>query len=244
MRIVTAGGHGRVALLMQRMLVERGDSAAGIIRKPKQADDLLALGVQPLIADLENSSVEELTDFVRGADAVVFAAAAGAGRAERRQTVDRDAALLLADAAEAAGVRRYLIVSSMGADTRAVDGALDLTFRAYLRENDPFNGQDEDGRSPAFGAYLQAKGAADEALRGRSALNVTVLRPGLLSDEAGTGRVLLTASVGAGSVPREDVAAVLVALLDAPGSGGQTVELISGATPIVEAVASLSGPGD
>ncbi|TWD17684.1 putative NAD(P)-binding protein [Streptomyces sp. T12] len=116
---------------------------------------------------------------------------------------------------------------------------MDPEFRAYLRQNDPHNGQDEHGSSPLFGAYLRAKGAADEALRERSALNVTILRPGLLSDNRGTGRVLMAPTVGAGSVPRQDVAAVLVSLLDTPESGGLTVELISGDTPIAQAVTAL-----
>lgn len=240
MRIVIAGGHGRVALLLERILAERGDSVAGIIRKPEQADDLIAVGAQPFVADLATASVERIAELVQDADAVVFAAAAGAGTGtERKKLVDRDAALLLADGAEAAGVRRYLVVSSMGADPQAVDGAVDPEFRAYLRQHDPNNGQDEHGSSPLFGAYLRAKGAADEALRARETLDLTILRPGLLNDDKGTGKVLLAPATGVGSVPREDVAAVLAALLDTPGAAGQTVELISGETPVAQAVAAL-----
>lgn len=241
MRIVIAGGHGRVALLLERVLAKRGDAVAGIIRKSAQADDLVAVGAQPLVADLETASVEDITELVRGADAVVFAAAAGAGTgSERKELVDRDAAVLLADAAEAAGVRRYLAVSSMGADTQAVDGAVDPEFRAYLRQHDPNNGQDQHGSSPLFGAYLRAKGAAEEALRTRGTLDLTILRPGLLCDDKGSGRVLLAPSAGVGSVPREDVASVLAALLDVPATAGKTVELISGDTSIPEAVAALA----
>ncbi|MFF8096880.1 NAD(P)H-binding protein [Streptomyces sp. NPDC016675] len=241
MRIVIAGGHGRVALILERILAGRGDAVAGIIRNPAQTSALEAVGAQPLVADLETASVAQIAELVQGADAVVMAAAAGAGtQADRKELVDRNAAVLLADAAETAGVRRYLIVSSMGADTQAVDGAVSPEFRTYLREHDPHNGQDENGSSPLFGAYLRAKGAADEALRARTTLDLTILRPGLLNDDKGTGRIRMAPSTGAGSIPREDVASVLAALLDAPLTAGKTVEIISGDTPIPQAVAALA----
>ncbi|AXI78089.1 SDR family oxidoreductase [Peterkaempfera bronchialis] len=219
MRIVIAGGHGKIALRLERLLSARGDSAAGIIRNPAQADDLRAVGADPLVLDLEKASVEEVAALLGGADAVVFAAGAGPGSgAARKKTVDRDAAVLLADGAERAGVRRYLTVSSMGADAAAADGA-----------------------DPVFGAYLRAKGAADDVVRSRAALDWTVLRPGRLTDGPGTGRVRLAGSTGRGEVPRDDVAAVLAALLDTPGTAGLTLELVGGATPVAEAVASVAG---
>ena len=154
---------------------------------------------------------------MRGADAVVFAAGAGPGSgAARKDTVDRDAAILLADAAEAAGVDRYVMVSAMAADPHAT--AEDAVFQAYLR----------------------AKGVADEAIRARAALNWTIVRPGMLTDDAGTGGVTIAESTGRGSIPREDVAAVLVAVLDEPGTAGQSFDLISGDSAITEAVAALA----
>lgn len=219
MRIVIAGGHGKIALILERILAERGDSVAGLIRNPAQAEDLEAVGAEALVVDLEEASAEHLARHLDGADAVVFAAGAGPGSGiERKWTVDRDGAILLADAAEAAGVRRYLLVSAMGADPEP----------------------DEDVEDPVFRVYLQAKGEADADVRARTALQTTILRPGRLTDESGTGRVMLADSTGSGSVPREDVAAVLAALLDAPGASGQTIELISGAIPIPEAVAALA----
>ncbi len=218
MHVVIAGGHGKIALILERMLTERGDSVAGLIRNPDQASDLEAAGAMALVVDLEKSSLAEVTEHVRGADAVVFAAGAGAGSGEaRKQTVDRDAAILLADAAEAVGVRRYLMVSAMGADRRSED----------------------EGSDPVFAAYLRAKAAADEAVLARSGLDATVVRPGLLTDEAGTGRVAIAAETGRGRVSRDDVAAVLVAVLDTPATAGLTVELIEGDTPIAEALAAV-----
>jgi len=216
MRIVIAGGHGKIALILERLLAQRGDSVAGFIRNPEQTADLEAAGAQALVVDLEKASVDEVAEHVRGADAVVFAAGAGPGSgAARKETVDRDAAILLADAAEAAGVERYVMISSMAADPNAT--ADDEVFQAYLR----------------------AKGAADEAIRSRAGLKWTIVRPGALTNDAGTGRVRIAESTGRGSIPREDVAAVLVAVLDEPRTAGRSFDLISGDTAIADAVAAL-----
>ena len=223
MRVVIAGGHGKIALLLERLLSERGDSVAGLIRNPAQVGDLDAAGAEAMVVDLEKASVDQVAAHLHGADAVVFAAGAGPGSgAARKETVDRDAAILLADAAEAAGVSRYLMISAMGADDRTRGGAAD----------------------PVFAAYLRAKAAADEAVRARTALNPTIVRPGLLTDDPGTGRVTIADSTGRGSIPRADVAAVLVAVLDNPGTSGQTFEVISGDTPIAEAVAARADRQD
>src|SRR3981189_528263 len=117
MRIVIAGGHGKIALILERLLSQRGDAVAGFIRNPDHAADLRAAGAEALVVDRENASVDEVATHLRGADAVVFAAGAGPGSgAARKETVDRDAAILLADAALDAGVGRYLLASAMGAD--------------------------------------------------------------------------------------------------------------------------------
>jgi uncharacterized protein YbjT (DUF2867 family) len=215
MRVVIAGGHGKIALILERLLSQRGDSVAGLIRNPAHAADLEAAGAEPLVVDLESASVDDVSAHLRGADAVVFAAGAGPGSgAARKETVDRDAAILLADAAEAAGVTRYVMVSAMGADVEAGDGTGD----------------------PVFVAYLRAKGAADDDVRARTAVGSTIVRPGHLTDDPGTGLVKIAEQTGRGSIPRADVAAVLVAVLDAPATAGQTFDLISGDTPIAEAV--------
>ncbi|WP_329463583.1 SDR family oxidoreductase [Streptomyces sp. NBC_01431] len=217
MRIVIAGGHGQIALRLERLLAARGDEVAGIIRKPEQADDLRKAGAEPVVLDLESATVDAVAEVLRGADAVVFAAGAGPGSdAARKESVDRAAAVLFADAAERAGVRRYVIVSSMGAD--------------------PTHRGDE-----VFDAYLRAKGAADEAVRARTSLDWTVLRPGMLTNDAGKGLVSLAASTGRGAIPRDDVAAVLAELLDTPATAGLTLELITGSAPVAVAVKGVAG---
>ncbi|WP_101952085.1 SDR family oxidoreductase [Mycobacterium sp. 3519A] len=215
MRVVIAGGHGKIAVILERLLTQRGDSVAALIRNPDHAADVQAAGAEPVVLDLENASVDQLAPHLDGADAVVFAAGAGPGSgAARKESVDRAAAVLLADAAEAAKVRRYVMISSMGADAEAPDDVGD----------------------PVFVAYLRAKGAADDDIRARTALDSTIVRPGVLTDEPGTGRVQIAAHTGRGSIPRADVAAVLLAVLDTPGTAGQTFEVISGDTPIADAV--------
>jgi uncharacterized protein YbjT (DUF2867 family) len=214
MRIVIAGGHGQIALRLERLLTARGDEVTGIIRKPEQAGDLRAAGAEPAVCDLESASAAEVERLLEGADAAVFAAGAGPGSgAERKDTVDRQACSLLADAAEAAGVRRFLVVSSMGADREPPEGT-----------------------DPVFAAYLRAKAAADADVQARAGLDWTILRPGGLTNAPGTGRVNLAETTGRGDVPRDDVAAVLVALLDEPGTAGRTLELIGGDVPVGEAV--------
>ena len=214
MRIVIAGGHGKIAQRLERLLAARGDTVAGIIRDPGHAEDLRADGAEPIVCDLEKATVDEVAGQLRGADAVVFAAGAGPGSgADRKWTVDHASAVLCADAAERAGIRRYLIVSSMGADSEPAPGT-----------------------DPVFAEYLRAKSAADDDIRSRPGLEWTVLRPGRLTDQPGTGRVTLAEQTGRGSVPRDDVAAVLAALLDEPGAAGRTLELTDGPVPIPEAV--------
>jgi uncharacterized protein YbjT (DUF2867 family) len=208
--IAIAGGHGKIAMILGRLLAERGDTARGLIRNSDQADDLRAAGVEPVVCDLEGDG--DVAAAVRGADAVVFAAGAGPGSGDaRKKTVDRDGAVKLVAAAKAEGISRYLIVSSMGAEKPPADG------------------------SHGFGAYLQAKFEADEAVRA-SGLDYTIVRPGGLTDDPGTGLVTIAEHTDRGQIPRADVAAVLLACLDTPSTIGQSFDVISGDTPIPDAL--------
>jgi uncharacterized protein YbjT (DUF2867 family) len=210
MDILVAGGHGQVALRLLKILADQGHRARGLIRKPEQAADLEAVGAVPVLGDLEND--DSLAGYVRGADAVVFAAGAGPGSgAARKKTVDLGGAVKLADAANAEGVRRYVMVSSIGADRPESAG-------------------------DAMRPYLEAKAQADDYVRA-SSLDWTIVRPGSLTDEPGTGRVRVSRELGnRGPVPRDDVAAVLAASLTTPATIGQTFELFAGDTPIAEAL--------
>jgi uncharacterized protein YbjT (DUF2867 family) len=217
MDIVVAGGHGQVALRLLKLLADRGHTARGLIRNREHAADLAAVGAVPVLADLEHDAT--LDEYVKGADAVVFAAGAGPGSgADRKQTVDHAAAVLLADAAERAGVRPYLLISSMGVE--------------IARTGTP------QGMDPVFAVYLQAKLRAEDQILPRVALDTTIVRPGRLTDGPGTGQVTLGHGLELADVPRDDVAAVLAEMLHA-GTSNDVVELVGGQTPIAEAVAAL-----
>ncbi|MEU6128847.1 SDR family oxidoreductase [Saccharopolyspora sp. NPDC047091] len=213
MRIVVAGGHGKIARHFGRLLAERGDTAVGLIRDPEHADDLRADGAEPVVLDLESTDAATLAAQLTGADGVVFAAGAGPGSGvERKDTVDRAGSVLLAEAAQQAGVRRFLQVSAISVD-----------------EPKPAD------VGEVFSAYLDAKLAAEQDLRARD-LDWTILRPGTLTDDQPTGRVELAERTRRAEITRADVAAVLVALLDEPKSTGHVLTLINGETPIAEAV--------
>ncbi|WP_331728074.1 NAD(P)H-binding protein [Streptomyces sp. NBC_01176] len=214
MRVAIAGGHGQIALRLERLLSARGDDVIGFIRRAEQAADLRAAGAVPVVCDLEKASVADVAAHLSGVDAVVFAAGAGpASGASRKDTVDRAAAVLFADAAEAAGVPRYLMISGKGVGTEPPAGT-----------------------DPVFAVYLKAKAEADADLRARVGLAWTILQPGPLTDELATGRVTLAESTPRGDVSRDDVALVLKALLDEPGVAGRTLELVGGDTPVADAV--------
>ena len=216
MRVVVAGGHGQIALHLERLLAARGDEPVGIIRNPDHAADLLEIDAVPVVLDLENSTVDQVAEVLTDADAVVFAAGAGPGSgAARKDTVDRDAAILLADAAEAAGVRRYVMVSAYGTD-----------------DYDP-------NSTDVFQVYLRAKAQADADLRRRD-LDWTVVRPGSLTNSPPTGMVSLGESIGRGSIPRADVAQVLLDVLDSPSTAARQFQLVGGSTPISDALAELT----
>jgi nucleoside-diphosphate-sugar epimerase len=219
MRIVLAGAHGQVARRLGRLLSGRGDTVVGIVRNPAHRDDLIEDGVTPAVLDLETASVDDVAPVLESADAVVFAAGAGPGSgAARKHTVDHGAAVLLADAAERAGVRPYVLVSSMGVE--------------QARQGTP------PGMDPVFAVYLQAKLRAEDEILPRTGLDTTIVRPGRLTDDPGTGRVTLGHGIERGDIPRDDVAAVLAEILRA-GKTNDVVEVVSGPTPIEEAVARL-----
>ena len=210
MKITIVGAYGSIAMLLHPILIENGHTVRGLIRKEEQKDELRKAGAEPIICDIEKE--DDISTAVGEADAVLFAAGAGAGSAaEKKKTVDRDGAIKLIKAAQKNDINRYVIISSMGADVNASD-------------------DDE-----AFQAYLQAKGEADEALR-NSGLDYTIIKPGSLTDEEGTGKIKLAPKVPRGEIPRADVAALLGEVLETPNTAGYELEVISGDTFINEAV--------
>ncbi len=213
MDVAIAGAHGQVARGLTPLLAARGDRVRGLIRNPEHAEDVRADGAEPVLLDLEAADAEEVARAIAGADAVVFAAGAGPGSgAARKLTVDRDGAVALVRAAEAAGVGRYVIVSSVGAES-------------------PPAGDD------VFSVYLQAKAEADRAVAA-SSLGWTIVRPGPLTDDPAIGTVRLQAEPFREAVARADVALVVAAVLAEPRAVGLTLYVAAGPDPVDAALAA------
>ncbi|MBF4460232.1 MULTISPECIES: SDR family oxidoreductase [unclassified Pseudoclavibacter] len=217
MRIAVIGGNGQIARLLTTQLIERGHRVTSVIRNPDYVDSLKELGADPVVADLEQSTATDLAKQLGHVDAVVFAAGAGPGSsAERKLTLDRDGAILSADAAEIANVRRFVVVSAIGTDT-------------FDRDSDD-----------VYQVYLRAKSEADADIRARSAkLDWTIVRPGGLTDDEPTGHVKVGEQVERGSIPRADVAAVIAALLVRRVGIHKQFEVVSGDDEVGEAVKNL-----
>ncbi len=216
MKVLVAGANGQTARQLARMLVEGGHEVRGLIRKEEQASNVESDGAEPVLVDLEQDEVDgKVGEAVEGCDAIVFAAGAGPGSGkERKETMDYGGAVKLIEAAEKRGVRRYLMLSTIGAD-------------------------DPESRDEKMRPYLEAKGKADERLR-NSSLDYTIIRPGRLTDDAGTGNVDAAESLGRyDEIPREDVARAFAAALEAENTYGKTFEILSGDTPIEEAVNNI-----
>jgi uncharacterized protein YbjT (DUF2867 family) len=210
--VVVAGGHGQVGIRLLGLLAERGHRARGLIRNPDHATDLQAVGAEPVLCDIE--ALDDIAGPCEGADAVVFAAGAGPGSgAERKRTVDYEGAVKLIDAARTNGIDRYVMVSAIRVD-RPDD---------WPEEMRP---------------YYEAKRDADAALV-ESGLTWTIVRPGSLTNDAGTGRVEAGSRLEGGDIPRDDVAAVVLATLEAANTHGKAFDVVSGDDPVEDAVAKL-----
>ena len=215
-RIAIIGGHGKVAMRLSPLLVARGDEVTSILRNEAHRDEVAATGATPVVADVERLDLDALADLFRGHDAVVWSAGAGGGDPARTRAVDRDATIRSMDAAAAAGVVRYVMVSYLGAR--------------------PDHGVPPDS---SFFAYAEAKAAADQHLRG-TALAWTILGPGALTMDRGTGRVEIGDAPRLDHVSRDDVAAVAAAVLARPDTVGRFVGFNQGDTPIDEALDALT----
>lgn len=222
-KIAVVGAHGKVAQQLLRLLYDDGDDFVGIVRGEEHADDIYRLGGDGVLLDIERATPAELAAAFSDSDAVVFTAGAGADPdISRKRTVDFEGSLKSQEAARLAGIRRYVQVSAIAVDDPAtlIDGR---------------GGQEAEW----WAAYVSAKRDADAALR-ESGLDWTIVRPGSLTSDEGTGLVTLGETVErGGSIPRSDVAAVIVAALETPGTIGRSFELVAGDTPIDDAIANL-----
>jgi uncharacterized protein YbjT (DUF2867 family) len=214
MNVAIAGGHGKIALLLATKLAEAGDVPTALIRDAGQTAEVEDSGARAAVVDLENDTAQELADAIAGNDAVVFAAGAGPGSgAERKETVDYGGAALLIEACKLAGIERYVMVSAISADA---------------------SHQGED----VYDVYVRAKGRADDELAA-SGVDWTIVKPGGLTDDRGTGRISVGEQLDRGEIPRADVAAVIVACLRDERTIGKRFVLVGGDEPIEDALAQL-----
>jgi uncharacterized protein YbjT (DUF2867 family) len=213
-KVAVVGGHGKVARLLHPLLVRAGHTPVALVRSEAHRQDLEASGAEVRLLDLETESSEEFARAFAGCGAVVFAAGAGTdGRVERKRTVDLEGSLKSIEACKPAGIQRFIQISAMAVYEPISEDA-----------------------SPVWRAYVEAKLAADQALR-ESQLDWTILRPGWLSDDPGTRRVLIGSEVPEGDIPRADVAAVIAAVLDDDGTIGRQWELVQDGLLIIQAIA-------
>ncbi len=213
MEVLIAGGHGQIAMLLTPLLRRRGDRVRSLIRNPDHAADVRTAGGEPVVCDLESAGAE-LAGVVGTPDAIVFAAGAGPGSGPaRKETMDYGGAVKLIEAARANGIRRYVMVSTLGADPHAT--------------------------GEGIAVYNRAKGRADVALVA-SGLDYTIVKPGRLTDDPGTGRVRVGDDVERGAVPRGDVAAVIAAALHEPATVGRSFGVVAGEDDVRTALASLA----
>lgn len=212
MKVVVAGASGNTAKRLLKRLAERGHETRGLVRKEEQLRQIQDLGAEPWLLDLEEAGAEDVKRAVEGCDAVVFAAGAGPGSGpERKQTMDYGGSVKLVEAARSLGVERYLMLSTMNAD-------------------------DPEAMGEKMRPYLEAKAAADEHLR-ESGLEYTIIRPGSLTDDPGTGLIRASRHIGGrGEITREDVAEAFAVALQEPATSRETVDILAGDTPVDEAL--------
>lgn len=215
MKILIAGANGKVGTILSGKLWGHSSfSPVGLIRDSRQQTKFTALGVPSVVGDLE----EGISSFLPGLDAVIFTAGSGGRTGPDKTTdVDQNAAIKLMVDCESAGVRRFLMVSAIGADPNS--------------------------ESTRIQHYLRAKGVADSRLRS-SKLDYTIIAPGSLIDERGTGRVQVAENLGFhGYLPREDLADCIIESLKNFNSVGKTIQVVSGGQKIKEAFSGLLGGG-
>ncbi|HEY9291700.1 MAG TPA: SDR family oxidoreductase [Microlunatus sp.] len=218
MRIAIVGGHGKVALQLHPILVRFGHTPVALVRSESYRTELEGLGAEVRLLDIEQQGAADFATAFDGCDAVVFSAGGGPdGNKERKRTVDLEGALKSIEGAKTAGIRRFLQVSAINVDEPLPAGTEEV-----------------------WRAYVEAKRDADAALR-QSGLDWTIIRPGRLTDTAGTGLVALAPDLTRGEVSRTDVATVLAVALDNDDTIGRQWDLIGGDTPIADAVEAAIG---
>lgn len=216
MKVFQVGAAGGVGRRLAQLLSGRGDAVTGMFRNPAQAETVASSGATPVEGDLIKDSVEVLAEKFKGHDAVVFSAGAHGTGMDQTTLIDGKGLEKAADAAALAGVSRFVLVSAF-----------------------PESGRGE-SVNERFEHYMRTKKTADVYLT-RTDLDWLIVRPGLLTDAPGDGRVTAGPAIEYGDIRRDNVAAFIDAALQNSKLNRTIVELTDGETPVAEAVSTLVG---
>lgn len=215
MRVVVIGGHGRTGLLVVKQLLAKGHAVVATIRNPRHMVDLVKLGAETVLIDLDKSPLSDFAVAFKGADVVVFAAGSAEGESS---ALDRKGTVRSVNAAEKAGVKRFVTISALGDSTPIPDKWNTAEMKDYYKQ----------------------KRAGSKAIRA-SSLKWTILEPGELTDGRGTGKIALaTDGLDVGKISRADVAATVVAVLGNAKTVGKTFQIVGGKTAIDEAITKVT----
>ncbi len=213
MNVFIIGVSGAIGGMLAAKLQARGTQVRGLVRSESQLADLAARGVDAVLGDIGSMTADEIAAAVKGSDAIVYTAGSNGGAREVTAAIDGEGVEKALEAAERAGVDRFVLVSVLPESWREKDNGDDVEY------------------------YFCVKKAADIAVS-RSALDWVILRPSLLLDDPARGGVSMGPAELHGDIPREDVADTLVELLHEPRISRQILELNTGSTPVAEAVAA------
>jgi len=214
LKVLVVGANGQIGQKLTEILHSDDEhSVLAMVRKQEQKEEFSKKGIETVIADLEGS-VAQLKQAMKGCDAIVFTAGSGGGTgAEKTLLIDLDGAVKTMEAAEAAGVDRFIMVSALQANNR-------------------------ENWNEAIKPYYVAKHYADRVLM-QSNLTYTIIRPGGLLNEKGTGKISVGDQLERGYIPREDVAQTIVEALSNDHTKKRSFDLIAGDDQISVALNKL-----
>jgi uncharacterized protein YbjT (DUF2867 family) len=213
-KVLVIGANGSTGRIVCNLLQNSSKyQPIAMIRENSQAKHFDEKGIETVMGDLE----KDFESAYKGIKRVIFAAGSGGSTGpEKTKAVDQEGAIKSVDLAKKHQVEKFVLLSSMGADNP------------------------DDFKDTEMYGYLLAKHKADEHLI-KSDLNYAIVRPGSLTDNAGTGKIEAAESLGKrGKISREDVAKTMVDVLESDIASNLTFEILEGQDQIKNAVEKLS----